>query len=76
MNTHYKSYYPYVSPFDPCKPLQVKTYSTPPHLYLGFQPPNLPQFSPGEALKSGTLWKPFYDPYFNSFEISKEGSHT
>ncbi|MBI0576182.1 spore coat associated protein CotJA [Neobacillus cucumis] len=73
MNTHNKTYHPYASPFDPCKPITVKTYSTPPHLYMGFQPQNLPQFSPMEALRAGTLWKDFYDPYYNAYEISKGG---
>ncbi|MFD2445887.1 spore coat associated protein CotJA [Bacillus sp. CGMCC 1.16607] len=72
MFTLYKSYHPYVSPFDPCKPITVKTFSTPPNLYIGFQPPNLPQFTPQEALRAGTLWKAFYDPYFNPFEKGKE----
>lgn len=70
--TLYKSYVPYRSPFDPCPPIKVKTYSTPPNLYLGFQPPNLPQFSPRTALKKGTLWKIFYDPYFSPYERRKE----
>jgi spore coat protein JA len=73
MSTPRKSYYPYHSPFDPCKPIKCKTYSTPPNLYMGFQPQNLPQFSPVEALKAGTLWKPFYDPYYNSHELNREG---
>jgi spore coat protein JA len=73
MFTPEKSYCPYVSPFDPCKPITVKTFSTPPHLYMGFQPPNLPQFSPAEALRAGTLWKAFYDPYFNPREKAKGG---
>ncbi|MBA4537339.1 spore coat associated protein CotJA [Bacillus aquiflavi] len=72
MFTHQKVYYPYVSPFDPCKPIKVKTYSTPPHLYIGFQPPNLPQFPPNLALFKGTLWKAFYDPYFSPYEIQRE----
>ena len=38
---------------------------------MGFQPPNLEQFSPQEALRAGTLWKALYDPYFNSHEQSK-----
>ncbi|MDV2887827.1 spore coat associated protein CotJA, partial [Alkalihalophilus pseudofirmus] len=60
MHTRFKTYYPYVSPFDPCKPKLEKTYSTPPNLYMGFQPSNLPQFSPTEALRAGTLWKALY----------------
>lgn len=73
MNTHFKTYCPYASPFDPCRPILEKTYSTPPHLYMGFQPPNLPQFSPLEALKAGTLWKAFYDPWFSPLEPGKGG---
>jgi spore coat protein JA len=30
---------------------------------LGFQPPNLPQFSPQEALRKGTLWPILFSPY-------------
>ncbi|HEY4391498.1 MAG TPA: spore coat associated protein CotJA [Paenibacillus sp.] len=41
----------------------TKTYSTPPHLYMRFQPSNLPQFSPQEALRHGTLWPALYSPY-------------
>ncbi|MBS4173306.1 spore coat associated protein CotJA [Bacillus sp. FJAT-49736] len=72
MSTNYKSYKPFVSPYDPCEPILEKTYSTPPHLYLGFQPPNLPQFSPLEALKKGTLWQPLYDPYYSPYERARE----
>jgi spore coat protein JA len=72
MFTPQKAFFPYVSPLDPCKPIPVKTYSTPPNLYIGFQPPNLPQFTPQEALRAGTLWKAFYDPYYNPFEKGKE----
>ncbi|GAA3322723.1 spore coat associated protein CotJA [Ectobacillus funiculus] len=59
--TRMKSYTPFHSAFDPCPPIgQKKYYSTPPHLYLGFQPPNLEQFPPKEALKKkGTLWPIF-----------------
>ncbi len=71
MITFRKTYYPYVSPFDPCRPLVPKTYVTPPNLYLGFQPANLPQFSPKEALCHGTLWKVFYDPYYGPYEVAK-----
>jgi len=69
--TPFKSYTPYVSPFDPCPPKTIKTYSTPPNLYIGFQPPNTPQFSPIEALKKGTLFKIFYDPYYGPYEQPK-----
>ena len=43
---------------------------------MGFQPPNLPQFTPTEALRAGTLWKAFYDPYYNPFEKAKGGQPT
>lgn len=61
---HQRDYYPYISPFDPCKPIEKKTYSTPPHLFHGFQEENSPQYkSAAEALKRGTLWPSLYDPY-------------
>lgn len=58
-----KAWYPYHSPLDPCPPIMVKTYSTPPNLYIPYQPMNLPQFSPMEALAHGTLWPALYSPY-------------
>lgn len=64
MHSHFKKWNPYVSPFDPCPPLNVKCYSTPPNLYIGFQPPGLPQYpNASEALRSGTLWPALYSPY-------------
>ncbi|MFE8703468.1 spore coat associated protein CotJA [Cytobacillus sp. FJAT-54145] len=54
-----KCYTPYYSPFDPCPPIQLKCYSTPPSLYIEFQPPNLEQSSLSEALSTGTLWPAF-----------------
>jgi spore coat protein JA len=54
---------PYVGPNDPCPPIRIKTYATPPHLFIQFQPMNLPQFSPREALRHGTLWPLLYSPY-------------
>lgn len=72
MQSHHKTYEPYVSPLDPCIPMKIKMYSTPPHLYAGYQQPNLQQFTPAEALRAGTLWKAFYDPYFNPHERAKE----
>ncbi|MCU9613733.1 spore coat associated protein CotJA [Caldibacillus lycopersici] len=75
MPTPHKVYYPFISPFDPCKPIVAKTYSTPPHLYMQMQPPNLAQFTPHEALRAGTLWKVLYDPYFGPYEkLRKEDS--
>ncbi|TVY07408.1 spore coat associated protein CotJA [Paenibacillus cremeus] len=58
-----KVWYPYVGPFDPCPPIREKFYSTPPQLYMTYQPMNLPQFSPQEALRYGTLWPALYSPY-------------
>lgn len=76
MYTHHKTYEPYVSPLDPCMPMKTKMYSTPPQLYLGYQPPNLPQFTPAEALKAGTLWKAFYDTHYGPSEKPREGDPT
>ncbi|WP_100407431.1 spore coat associated protein CotJA [Bacillus solitudinis] len=72
--TSRKHYYPYASPYDPCPPITVKTYVTAPNLYLTYQPPNLPQFSPREALYAGTVWKYFYDPYYGPCELRKENT--
>lgn len=66
--TQMKSYIPYHSAYDPCPPIGQKYYSTPPNLYLGFQPPNLKQFPPKEALKKGTLWPILYDYYENPYK--------
>jgi len=63
-----KSYEPFVGRYDPCQPITVKYYETPPQLYLGFQPPGLEQFSPTEALKHGTLWPALYAPYSNPYQ--------
>ncbi|MBB6452177.1 spore coat protein JA [Salirhabdus euzebyi] len=63
MHTLRKYYHPYISPFDPCPPIKVKGYETPPNLYMGFQPPSLPQFEPKKALAYGTLWPALYSPY-------------
>lgn len=68
MSSNYNEYQPYNGPNDPCEPIGTKIYSTPPNLYMGFQPPHLPQFTPMEALKAGTLWKAFYDPYYSPYE--------
>ena len=58
MNKYMRSFVPYHSPLDPCPPIGKKYYSTPPNLFLGFQPPNLPQFTPKSTPK-GTLWPVF-----------------
>lgn len=56
-------YAPFIGPFDPCPPIRLKTYSLPPNLFIHFQPPGLPQFSPREALRKGTLWPDLYSSY-------------
>ncbi|CAN7356848.1 MULTISPECIES: spore coat associated protein CotJA [unclassified Paenibacillus] len=68
MYTQFKSWYPYIGPCDPCPPIRVKWYNTPPQLYMHFQPPGLPQFSPYDALKMGTLWPALYGPYPNPLQ--------
>jgi spore coat protein JA len=73
MYTTRKTYYPFISPFDPCKPMRMKTYETPPQLYMGFQPYNLPQFNPKEALIHGTLWPTLVAPYTNPYKDLEEG---
>ncbi|GMB07838.1 spore coat protein JA [Thermolongibacillus altinsuensis] len=76
MFTTRKTYQPYRSPFDPCPPLTPKTYVTAPNLYIGFQPPRLPQYAPYEALRKGTTWKIFYDPYCGPYEQMKRNERT
>lgn len=71
-HTNWKKYHPYVGPFDPCRPIKTKYYVTPPNLYMGFQPPNLPQYSPKEALYRGTLWPALFSPYSNPYELGRE----
>lgn len=66
------AYRPYVSPFDPCPPQKVKTYIVPPNQFLGFQPPDLPQFKPFEALRHGTLWPVLYSPYKGRDECEEQ----
>jgi spore coat protein JA len=63
MIAQYRMYEPFIGPCDPCPPIPVKVFNTPPHLYLGFQPMLLPQFDLSEALKRGTLWPCLYSPY-------------
>lgn len=73
MNDQVRYYHPFVSPFDPCPPIRVKSYSTPPQLFIPFQPPNLPQFKPFDALKYGTLWPMLYSPYNSKSYREEEG---
>ncbi|SUA95235.1 spore coat associated protein CotJA [Paenibacillus thiaminolyticus] len=56
-------YIPFRGPWDPCPPLPYKTYVVPPNLFITFQPPNLPQFPPPQALRCGTLWPALFSPY-------------
>ncbi|UJF34706.1 spore coat associated protein CotJA [Paenibacillus hexagrammi] len=63
MHSQFKEFPIFAGPFDPCPPIGCKYYNTPPQLYMGFQPPGLPQFSPYEALKIGTLWPALFGPY-------------
>jgi spore coat protein JA len=68
MNTFRKTYKPFISPLDPCPPIKVRTFETPPQLYMGFQPYNLPQFpNLKSALKHGTLWPALFAPYDSPF---------
>ena len=63
-STPFKCYHPFHGPNDPCPPIEIKCFSTPPSLYMTFQPPNLKQFATArEALFAGTLWPDLYDPY-------------
>ncbi|MVP00856.1 spore coat associated protein CotJA [Paenibacillus lutrae] len=64
MNPEVRVYVPFRGPFDPCPPIGVKTFVTPPNLFIQFQPMGLPQFSPYEALRLGTLWPDLYSNYY------------
>ncbi|TQR20392.1 spore coat associated protein CotJA [Psychrobacillus vulpis] len=64
------SYKPYVSPRDPCPPILVKTFVLPPQLFTNFQKPGLPQYSPEQALKHGSLWPSFVDGFYSEEGIS------
>ncbi|TLS37884.1 spore coat associated protein CotJA [Pseudalkalibacillus caeni] len=70
MSSNMKYWHPYISPFDPCPPVRVKRYNTPPNLYMGFQPYGLEQFSPREALHRGTLWPALFSPYESPVEAN------
>ncbi len=73
MYTQQKCYRPFYGPMDPCPPTEVKCYSTPPHLYMPFQPPGLQQFDPRVALRKGTLWPALFDPYPKPEPYREEG---
>lgn len=74
MISHYKTYRPYLCPFDPYLPIKRETYSCLPNFYKDFQPSPLSQLAPGESLRPGTLWKPLYDSYYNPYKPAKRGS--
>lgn len=63
MNSPTRFYHPFISPLDPCPPIKVKSYNVGIQLFITFQPPDLPQFDPFEALRKGTLWPALYSPY-------------
>lgn len=56
-------YHPFIGPCDPCEPRREKTFVIPANQFIPFQPMNLPQFPPHEALCKGTLWPLLYSPY-------------
>jgi len=64
------SYKPYVSPRDPCPPILEKFFVLPPQIFTNFQKPGLPQNSPEEALKQGSLWPQFVDGFSREEGIS------
>lgn len=70
MFTFRKTYEPFIGLYDPCPPLRIRTYETPPQLFLGFQPYGLPQFSPKDALRYGTLWPALYAPYESPYKTA------
>ncbi len=63
MNDQVRVWYPFIGPNNPCPPIRVKTYVVPPNQYIQFQPLDLPQFTPQEALRYGTLWPALFSPY-------------
>ncbi|MDQ0058097.1 spore coat associated protein CotJA [Paenibacillus harenae] len=68
-------YAPYIGPFDPCPPIRIKSYNVPPQLFIPFQPPNLQQFQPADALRLGTLWPALYSPYSSKQSRIEEGDN-
>ncbi|EJW17548.1 spore coat associated protein CotJA [Paenibacillus alvei] len=66
-------YVPFRSPCDPCPPLPYSVYVVPINQFITFQPPNLPQFPPEQALRCGTLWPALYSPYHSRRTQRGEG---
>ncbi|MCM3710184.1 spore coat associated protein CotJA [Sporosarcina luteola] len=64
------SFEPYISPLDPCPPIRVKKFVLPPQLFMDFQPPGLPQYTPEQALRQGTLWPILADGFSREEGIS------
>jgi spore coat protein JA len=71
MSDQFRHYRPFIGPHDPCPPIKVKSYNVPPQLFISFQPPDLPQFPPHEALRKGTLWPALYAPYPDPMNAAK-----
>ena len=68
MNSHDKTYHPYLRLCAPCPPIKTQTYSNQPNLYRGFQQPNFSPFTHEEARRAGTLWNPLSVPYYHPRE--------
>lgn len=73
MHSIRRYYHPFIGPFDPCPPMRIKSYETPPQLFMGFQPYGLPQFNPQQALMHGTLWPALFAPYTNPYKTDSKG---
>lgn len=74
MNSQTRYYKPFISPNDPCPPIKVKSFNVGPQLFITFQPPDLPQFNPFEALRYGTLWPSLFSPYESKNVRAEEGA--
>ncbi|WP_028549025.1 spore coat associated protein CotJA [Paenibacillus sp. UNC451MF] len=63
MKSQIKVYHPFAGKYDPCTPIAEKSFVTPPQLFFDYQPEDLKQYSPKEALRKGTLWPDLFSPY-------------
>lgn len=61
---------PYWSTTDPCPVMKKKVIVLPPQLFMSVQPPGLPQFTPSEALRHGSLWPALVDGFSREEGIS------
>jgi glutamate decarboxylase len=68
MNINDKIYQPHSSPFNNWPQTKSQTFSMPPHLFIGYPPPNYSQYAPEAAISPGTFWKPASYPYANPYE--------